>query len=177
MTETLSIKDDKACGPDRGIRDEMSLHRETLIGVAYRILGEREQAEDAVQDVYLSMLQNPDRFAGASGLKTYLYRMVINRSIDLRRRRGRFGGILEKVMGDSLFTTRPHDVYEVKEIVRRLVHSLDPQFAVPFILAEVEGMSYEEIAEIRGMPLNTVRTRIYRCREKLRKKLSEMGYP
>ncbi len=155
--------------------EELTGYRDALIGVAYRITGDRNLSQDIVQDIFLTMLESPGKYSGASGLKTYLYRITINRCIDIGRRQSRFGRILEVLNREQY--AYPQDTYELKDLVRRLLINIDPQFRIPFILAEVEGMSYEEIAEIRNIPLNTVRSRIFRCREKLRRKLVKMGYP
>lgn len=173
ITETDIVQE--RVQPKRSGNEELSGYRATLIGVAYRITGDRGLAEDIVQDIFLAVIESPDRYAGASGLKTYLYRMAINRCIDMRRRQRRFSRILEVFNRER--HAYPQDTYEIKDLVRRLLLGIDPQFSIPFVLAEVDGMPYEEIAEIRNLPLNTVRTRIFRCREKLRKKLEKMGYP
>jgi RNA polymerase sigma-70 factor (ECF subfamily) len=152
----------------------MVRHRENLVGVAYRMMGDRDLAQDIVQDVFLSIIESPAGFRGASSLKTYLYRIVINRCIDCKRRQNRFGRISEILIREH--RTYPQDTYEIKDSVRKLLAGVPPEFRIPFILSEVDGMSYEEIAEVQNVPLNTIRTRIFRCREKMRKKLSTMGW-
>jgi len=148
--------------------------QEALIAVAWRITGDRSLAEDVVQDVYCAYYGAPEKFTGKSKLSTYLYRMTINRSIDMCRRRKRFMGIGELLLREP----RPEsgDVYEVKEMVRHLLSDISPVYKVPFVLAEGEGMAYEEIAVVLNITLNTVRSRIFRCREKMRKKLVAAGY-
>ena len=149
-------------------------HREALVGVAWRICGDQEQARDVVQDVYCGYFTAPGKFLAASSLKTYLYRMVINRSIDIRRRNKRFSAICDRL--DRECYQHPDDVFAVKDLVRHLLADINSLYKVPFVLAEGDGMSYEEIAGLLNIPLNTVRSRIFRCREKLRKKLLSTGY-
>jgi RNA polymerase sigma-70 factor, ECF subfamily len=153
---------------------ELMQHRESLVGVAYRMMGDRDLAQDIVQDVFLSVIESPTDFRGASSLKTYLYRIVINRCIDCKRRQKRFGKIAEILNREQ--HVYPRDTYEIKDTVRKLLAGIPPEFRIPFILSEVDGMSYEEIADVQNVPLNTIRTRIFRCREKLQKKLSTMGW-
>lgn len=157
------------------MHQSISIYRQVLLNVAFRILSDSELAEDVVHDVFLTYLQAPDNFNGASTLKTYLYRMVINRCIDVRRRRSRFSRLLENFNWEN--HGYPQNTYEAKDLTRRVLSDINDQFRIPLILTEVDGMSYEEIASTLNLTVNTVRTRIFRCRQKLRKKLKSLGYP
>ena len=148
--------------------------REALVAVAWRITGDRELGLDTVQDVFLAYLRAPEKFIGSASLKTYLYRMVINRCIDARRRSDRFR--LIRAMLERERRTDGDAAYDVKDTVRYLLAGIKPLYRVPFILAEGDGMSYDEIAGILEVSVNTVRSRIFRCREQLRKKLHSAGY-
>ena len=154
---------------------DINAMRESLTGVAWRIIGDREQAADIVQDVLCDHFTKPEKFTGASSLKTYLYRMTINRSIDCRRRKNRFALIMELLGRER----RPavENVFEMKDMIRHMLCDIASEYKVPFVLAEGDGMSYREIAAILDVSVNTVRSRIFRCREKLRKKLQSAGYP
>ena len=149
--------------------------RDTLAGVAWRIIGDREQARDAVQDVFVAYLTAPEKFSGTSTLKTYLYRMVINRCIDLQRRSRRFRAITDLLSCEHFVAAE--DRFMVKDQIRHLLSSIKPLYRVPFVLAEGDGMPYEEIALVLDIPVNTVRSRIFRCREQLRRKILSAGYP
>ena len=150
-------------------------YQDSLEAVAYRITGDRETARDTVQDAYVCVLTGKTGFEGRSSLKTFLYRMVINRSIDARKRRGRWNAIQE-MLGRRRYT-HAHNVYELKELTRKIFSNISPEYRVPLALAEVDGMSYREIAGILQISLDAVRTRIFRCREKLKKELQRTGYP
>lgn len=151
--------------------------RQSLFNAAYRITADKEQANDIVQDVYTDHLMSPDKFSGTSSLKTYLYRIVINRCIDLKRRQNRFRKISDFLTGEPRTHRRPDDVYAIKDLVRRVLADIDEKYRVPFVLAESDDMPYEEIASVLLININTVRSRIYRCRNLLRKKLQTLGYP
>jgi RNA polymerase sigma-70 factor, ECF subfamily len=135
-----------------------------------------ESAKDIVQDVYVSFLQAKNGFSGTSSLKTYLYRAVINKSIDTRRRQQRFRGFLD-CMGREAQPAVPDAAGEMenKELVRRLLAAVPELYRIPFCLAEVDGMSYQEISDVLGISLSTVRIRIFRCREKMRNELHKLG--
>jgi RNA polymerase sigma-70 factor (ECF subfamily) len=146
-----------------------------LEAVAYRITGDRELSCDIIQDAYVSVLTGRTKFEGRSSLKTYLYRMVINSCIDARKRRSRWSAIQEKL--GLMQRAQPQNCYEIKELTRKIFAGISPEYSVPLTLSEVDGMSYREIADILQVSLDAVRTRIFRCREKLKKELLRVGYP
>jgi RNA polymerase sigma factor (sigma-70 family) len=158
------------------LSDGITACRQTLISVAYRITNDGELAKDIVQDACLSTIETAGQFRGTASLKTYLYRVVINRSIDAVRKNKRSKNIFE-IMSRDIFEHRSGaENYESRDLVKRIFVSIPCEFKVPFILAEVDGMTYEEIADVLKLTLNTVRTRIFRCREKLRKELHKLGF-
>jgi RNA polymerase sigma-70 factor (ECF subfamily) len=131
-----------------------------------------------VQDTYVTALEKADEFKALASLKTYLYRIVINKSIDARRRKVRWQGLLDtkKVeLAQSLQSDAESADTSALEYVRTAVNKIPEIFRIPFLLSEIDGVSYEEIADIMRLSLNTVRTRIFRCREKLRKELTKPG--
>jgi len=152
-------------------------YQQVLINVAYRITNDMESAKDIVQDTYLKVLESKDEFKGASSLKTYLYRIVINKCIDAKRRRARWGSLVDLITKESVENSQDAlEKAEDKALVRKILNTIPQKFRVPLILAEVEGMSYAEIADILKLSLNTIRTRIFRCRRKLRKEFEKAGY-
>jgi len=151
--------------------------RGSLIGAAFRITADKELANDIVQDVYAEHLMSPDKFGGTSSLKTYLYRIVVNRCIDLKRRQNRFGKIRDILLREPRMHKGFEDVYAIKDLVRRALANIEMKYRVPFVLAESDNMTYEEISGILQINVNTVRSRIFRCRKLLRKKLLTLGYP
>ena len=174
--DSLEIQSETITAPD--FRVEMTRYQQSLVGVAYRITGDIEAARDIVQDTYTSILQTPGNFNGASSIKTYLYRIVINKSIDSRRRRFRWLGILEKIVHETAHQplANADEDSDKYVLLRAALDKIPDSFRIPFLLAEADGMSYEEIADSLKVAINTVRTRIYRCKEKLRKKLNKAGY-
>ena len=159
-------------------RSAIAAYRQALVGVAYRILNDPEAARDIVQDTYVTVLEHEGAFSGRSSLKTYLYRIVINKSIDARRRTARrwevVGALARERTGAE--PSPEHDA-DNRDFVRKLLAEVPDKYRIPLVLAEVDGMSYEEIAETLRISANTVRTRVFRCREKLRKVLDKNGWP
>jgi RNA polymerase sigma-70 factor (ECF subfamily) len=149
-----------------------------LIRAAYRITADMASAQDIVQETYLDFLQSDSAFKGLSALKTYFYRVVINKSIDVKRRRGRWLKIRDTLTRDDLFPGTITDDEDAgkKDLVRVMLGKVPDSFRIPLFLADIDGLSYEEIADSLGISLNTVRSRIFRCREKLRKAFKKAGY-
>jgi RNA polymerase sigma factor (sigma-70 family) len=159
------------------MRADIGNYHDALIGVAYRITSDMESAKDIVQDTYMSVLKTESAFKGFSSFKTYLYRIVINKSIDAKRHNRRWFGLFDALNDETADKSLNVDEkIDRKNIVRSLMKKIPDQFRVPFILAEVDGLSYEEIAETLQISVNTVRTRIFRCREKMRKELCRTGF-
>jgi RNA polymerase sigma-70 factor (ECF subfamily) len=158
------------------MRADIGNYHDALIGLAYRITSDMESAKDIVQDTYITALKTESAFKGFSSLKTYLYRIVINKSIDVKRRNKRWFGLFDTLNDEPDATWRNVDEeIDRKNIVSKVMKKLPEEFRVPMVLAEVDGLSYEEIAETLQISVNTVRTRIFRCREKMRKELCRTG--
>lgn len=144
--------------------------RQTLIGVAFRITCDNELSKDIVQDTILTALEKRADFRGESSLKTYLYRITINKSINAKNRKTGLINILERLSFEiPLFRSKHENAFEDRELIRAVFSGIPDAFRIPLMLAEFEDMSYEEIASTLNISINTVRSRIFRCREKLRK--------
>ncbi len=129
-----------------------------------------------MQDAYVSVLNNPGGYAGTASVKTYLYRIVINKSIDIKRRLNRFWR-LQKDFAEEIRENARQDTkeFEHTELVRAALKALRDKERIPLELVEMEGLSYHEIAEILNLSLDVVRIRIFRAREKLRTLLVKTG--
>lgn len=158
-----------ACTPLESVRNSIIENRTQLINVALRITYDREAAEDIIQDVFLSLCTAGEQFKGLSSPKTYAYRIVVNRSIDYIRKIKRSRSLLEHVFIVNRNKPVSGDTFETKELVAKIFNKIPDQFKVPLILAEIKEMSYDEIAATLSLPVNTIKTRIFRGREKLRK--------
>jgi len=147
------------------------------LGIAYRITGDLECARDVVQDTYVTVLNTGSAFRGYSSLKTYLYRIVINKSIDEHRRRKRWFGFVEKISNEQCDAHGALDeAMDRRKTVNDVLAKMPANLRLPLVLADVNGLSYNEIAETMDISVNCVRTRIFRCREKMRKEFLKMGW-
>jgi len=157
-----------------------------LFRVALRLTGRREDAEDLVQETLVRALPKLRRFEGRASLSTYLFRALgnlwKNRLRSKQRSRlvdwFRVGSGDEEVAGSALDPPDPQPLAterletEDRAVeVRQAVARLEPTRRLTLLLREVEEMSYEEIAEVTSVPVGTVRSRLARAREDLRRLL------
>lgn len=181
----LVIADLIAKGDVDAVRWVTSRNNQRLYRVAWSILKDRAEAEDAVQDGYLKAFDAIETFAGRSSLSTWLTRIVINEALGRRRRSQRRAQVLnqesvlvleeyrEKLMAGSA-THSPERALMRRQIAKLLetaIARLPDPFRLVFVLREVEGLSVEEAAEVLEIPQETVKTRLHRARRRLQKEL------
>ena len=161
-------------------------YQQQVYNLAYRILGDPASAADAAQDAFISAFENIGRFRGGS-FKSYLLRIVSNRCYDeLRRWKRRpatsfedFGEVDEEA-NPALVNggERPEDYAERQEMARVIqagIETLPPDQRITLALSDVQGLSYQEIAEAMEVSLGTVKSRLARARGKLRDYLQAQG--
>ena len=161
-------------------------YQQQVYNLAYRIMGDPASAADAAQDAFISAYESIGRFRGGS-FKSYLLRIVANRCYDeLRRRKRRpatsfedFGEVDEEA-NPALINggERPEEYAERQEMARVIqigIETLPPDQRVTLALADVQGLSYKEIAEATDVSLGTVKSRLSRARVKLRDYLRDQG--
>ena len=150
-----------------------SLYGDKIYGVAYRLTGNAEEAADLTQDVFVRVGRNLHRYQPGT-FDGWLYRITKNLFLDTVRRRTRIR--MEPLPEEEWRTPAtedpgPADVIERRTLEARLergLGTLSTDFRLAVVLCDVEGLTYEEIAEVTGWPLGTVRSRIHRGRKQLR---------
>lgn len=159
-------------------------HAPTLFRIAMRLTGRREDAEDLVQETLVRALPRLRRFEGRARLSTYLFRALNNlwknrlRSKQRSRLVDWFRGRSEEDDGPAPEPPDPQplavELLEAEDravAVREAIGKLEPARRLTLLLREVEEMSYEQIAEVTEVPVGTVRSRLARAREDLRRLL------
>ena len=158
-------------------------HREVAYRVAWRAIGNSEDALDAVQEGFIRAYRNLGSFAGASSFRTWLLRIVYRQAIDLRRK-GSSRRILSIDQGEQSIAaalpdprtdTDPAEPLARAELGVELAGALEQLPAdqrQAFVLHADGQMTYAEIAETQGIPIGTVMSRIYYARRKLRELLA-----
>jgi len=159
--------------------------------LALRMLGRKADAEEVTQDVFVQVFRNVDSFRGDARLSTWIFRVAVNlcknrMSYEARRGAKRHDDL------DSLSETnalrgaegvscgvvhRPDHAAEERQlvdVVREAIETLDPEFRQLVILRDVEDLAYEEIADVTGLNVGTVKSRIHRGRAQLREKVERL---
>ena len=168
-------------GDGRAYAELVERYHGRVYGIVYRMCGPQD-AEDLTQDVFVRALHALRRFQfqGQASFRTWLYRIAVNSAINELRRRGRVNascgpsfeeldenesGVSERILPD--YSWAPEVLVEREEL-RRAVHQtlrqLPPKHRAVIILVDLEGLPYEEAAEILGCPLGTVKSRLARAR-------------
>ena len=146
--------------------------------VAYRILGDPDASADATQEAFLSAYQGLGKFRGGS-FKAWILRIVTNACYDqLRYKQRRPSTSLDELTADSdgsilvpNGTEAPEDYalrQELAQVIQRGIETLPPDQRITLVLSDIQGLSYQEIAEVMGTNLGTVKSRLSRGRARLR---------
>ena len=152
--------------------------------LCWQMLGNREDARDALQEIMVKAWRALDRFDGKAAVSTWLYRIGVNHCTDLLRQRSlRRVESLDSLREDRGFdppspAEDPAEALEHKErnaAIRQAIGQLPPDQRTALVLFALEHRSYEEIAALTGAELGTVKSRIARAREKLAGMLREDG--
>ncbi len=179
-------------GDHQAFRAIVERYQGRLFRLAQRVLRDEEQARDAVQEAFLKIYRSLDRFEGRSSLYTWMYRLVMNQCLDLKRRdrSDRFVELEEERRGEeqdglemapaggSTGLGDPEAELqrsEIRSFVQKAVDELPEEARRTFLLREVDGLSYAEIAKSLRIPKGTVMSRLHYARKRLRAALLEAG--
>ena len=168
---------EQARGGDRAATEELfRRHWSVAHGVAFRLLGHEQDAQDATQECMIKALTHLDDFDGRSGFRTWLLRIVTNTAFDSGRKRKRRPSLgLSSSVGDSdgfeptVNTDPTVDLrrQDLRKILDAALNRISPKQRQTFILFAEAGLTYEEIAAIQDVPIGTIMSRIHYARTKL----------
>lgn len=164
-------------------------HLDALYGAALRLTRSPSDAEDLVQDAFVKAYRFYDRFEPGTNMKAWLFRILTNTFINKYRRTTRERKVLEgrdaEPVGDGVMSRAAMRTLTdpVSEAHRRLItaeiqealDSLPEDYRVMIMLADVEELSYKEIATIVGCPIGTVMSRLHRARKKMQRRLIDQA--
>jgi RNA polymerase sigma-70 factor (ECF subfamily) len=149
-------------------------HKEKVRNIIFITLSEIDAIDDIAQEVFITVFKNLKKFRYESQFTTWLYRITINKCKDYLRKK-RVRRIFSPVDEDYDFSSTEIDENnDVRAIVRTAINKLPDKLRIPMILRDLEGLSYQEISETLELDLGTVKSRIFRARESLRKNLEPM---
>jgi len=144
-------------------------HGGRMKSIAYNHLGNRAEAEEAVQEVFLKVHRTASTFTGEASFSTWLYRILVNTCLDILRKRLRRPRetALEEIVGAGP-EHRAGDDVALKMTLRKLIDDLPPQKRTVFLLFEVEGLSHAEIAEILGTTAGSSKWLLFEAKKQIR---------
>ncbi|HUQ46103.1 MAG TPA: RNA polymerase sigma factor [Gemmatimonadaceae bacterium] len=153
-------------------------YRDAYVRFAIRMLGDREDADDALQSAFVRAYRNLAKCQDPSRFGAWLYQIAVNECRTLGTRRGRRE--LRLVRGDTtldqLGDSRPSDDLAAREEIQRALDQLDGDQREAFVLKHVEELSYEEMAELTGLGVSALKMRVKRACERLRALLEEVHH-
>jgi RNA polymerase sigma-70 factor (ECF subfamily) len=184
VRQQLRAADDSAVvtaflgGEERAFSELVERYQTRLLNFIYRTIGDRDRAEDLVQEVFIRVYRHLHRFDRSKKFSTWVYTIASNLAKNELRNRSRNPLVLFQAMRGATeeddrplqfedATSRPDDMYRkrhLRELVEDTVAKLPEHHRQVFVLRELEGKSYEEIAEITACNLGTVKSRLNRAR-------------
>jgi len=173
---------------DKKAFDELVIrHKDRIFNLCYRFLGDYEEANDSAQEAFVKAYGSLNTFRLESAFSTWLYRIAVNAcknklgSAAYRAKRktvsldnpgnNEDGPLPMEIQNGTPSPLARMEEKEKKALVQRALDTLPTEFKMVVTLRDVEGLSYEEIAEVTGLNLGTVKSRIARARTDLRNKL------
>ena len=181
--------------PDTGARDEdlvrrflsgdraafaalVERHERRVYNLALRMTGREEDARDATQDAFLTVLRKLSSFRGEAAFTTWLHRVAVNACYDLLRKRQRQpllerGGDEDRPAAEPPPVPDHADASDLSIDVQRALLEVPQDFRVVMILHDVRDLPQDEVAQILGVPVGTVKSRMFAAVEKLRELLTD----
>jgi RNA polymerase sigma-70 factor (ECF subfamily) len=173
-------------GSERAYEALIEHYQQPVYSLVYRLMDDPADAADVVQEVFLKVFRNVGAFRGDSSLKTWIYRISCNEAYNHRRWFTRHKKREVGLENDDEAAANWYDVlpdrtrsafdiasdHEMHSLIEEALTDLNPQFRAAVVLRDIEDLSYDEVAEILQVSLGTVKSRILRGREALRKALA-----
>ena len=157
----------------------MRAHEDRVFAICLRMLRDREAALDATQETFVTVFRKADRFAGRSAFSTWLYRVAVNTCYDHARRAKRHlaeplpenNDPADQAAGDEFGSI------EIRPDLQAALAALPAEFRAAVVLADVEGLGLQTVAEALGVPVGTVKSRVFRGRKLLAEALGNLRDP
>jgi RNA polymerase sigma-70 factor (ECF subfamily) len=177
-------------GRDEAFREIIRRYERPVFSLVYRMVRDRESAEDLAQESFIKVLNNIDKYRPEFKLSSWLFKIANNVAIDFLRKKeldtvsidgSRWATSADEAASTSLDLASDGesalDAMEAKELGKSIevaIQGLRPEYRSCILLRHVEGRSYEEIAATLDLPLGTVKTYIHRARHELRESLQHL---
>jgi len=170
----------------------ITLYQGRIFRLVFRMLGDRAEAEDLAQEVFITVFKSIDGFRGDSKLSTWMYRVATNHCKNRikylqRRARGKkkefdeiaeHDAIASATMNPTTPIARPDhmvEAYQKEAILKEAIGALDEDHRALIVLRDIESLTYDEIQNITGLAEGTVKSRLHRARNALREKVRRLS--
>lgn len=173
--QILSLDDDFSLiknfidGDDSAFNELVKRHKEKVRNIIYLTLSNTDAIDDIAQEVFITVFKNLKSFRFESQFTTWLYRITINKCKD-HLRKTKIRKIFLPLKDDEEYNVLGsiNENTDVKQIVRNAIASLPDKLRLPIMLKDLEGFSYQEIADTMNCEIGTIKSRIFRGRETLK---------
>jgi RNA polymerase sigma-70 factor (ECF subfamily) len=147
-------------------------HERRVYNLAFRMLGREEDARDATQDAFMNALRKLSSFRGDAAFTTWIHRVTVNTCYDILRKRKREPTLdMPETVDESSVSHDHAESTAVSIDVQRALLKVPYEFRAALVLHDIQDLAYENVAEILGVPVGTVKSRIHRGRVALAKQL------
>ncbi len=178
-------------GDAKALEEALTLLQSTVFSFSMKVCGQRQDAEDTMQEVLAKSVSYLPKFDSPKALAVWLYKVAKNRCL-MSRRKSKFAPKedlsledlmpdrqqLERLVGQGSVNPEAFAIRsEEAVLLRKAIHKLPPQYRVVLVLRDMEGLSDEEVAEITGLRSGTVRVRLHRARLFVRNHLMKSRMP
>ena len=175
----LSLDDDFSLikqfidGDESVFSELLKRHKEKVRNIIYITLSNNDGVDDIAQEVFITVYRHLKSFRFESQFTTWLYRITINKCKDHLRKKNIRSIFLPLKDEEPVFESINEDT-DIKHIVRNAIATLPDKLRIPLVLKDLEGFSYQEIADTMECEIGTVKSRIFRAREALKKILKPL---
>lgn len=178
----LEIVEKVKAGQSEAYGELVEKYQDRVFNAAWRVCGHLEDARDITQEAFVKAFENISSFRQQSGFLTWVYRIAVNLALSHRRKEHRRGVSLDPVgregQAEALMEHAARQAQrdsagsleagERQRALARALHELDEDQRAVVVLRDIEGLDYQEIGEVLGIPPGTVRSRLHRARNALR---------
>lgn len=173
-------------GREDGFEELVRRYQKPITGYVYRIVGDYESSLDVTQEVFIKVYNSLHRYSSDYKFSTWLYRIAHNAAIDHLRRNSVNPQSLETENADGTYQLqieaaspspeKNREISEWRAEIGQVVKRLPDAYKQLILLRHANDLSYDEIAEVTGLPLGTVKNRLFRAREMMRQIMIERGF-
>ena len=169
-----------------GFEELVRRYQRPITSYVFRMSGDYETALDVTQEVFIKVYNSLDKYSPAYRFSTWIYRIAHNAAIDHFRRNSPAQQSIEAENADGTYQIQiesrgptpeqDHEMGEWRDEIGVVIRCLPPAYRDVILLRHLRDLSYDEIAEITGLPLGTVKNRLFRARELMREMFIERGF-